>query len=265
MSTLSEKYLNNYVYFKNFYDIYSTKNTSDITKLKEFFDGIELNKNYFRTGLKTNKNVINKDTDTYTIQLFFNNLNKVSNSNVDIIISEMVKECISKKHLYKYYFDTILQKTITHSNYIDCYALIIKALINNSNKDILLNSIQNIQKEININHKVVYNNETKSYDNICNINLFTDKLYGLNILLVKLEKLGVLDNYIYDNLEELFSVLDNTGDDNTIYRVLSCLEHMSNENNCILNKSYINKLVILKESSKPKIKFKILDILEKYN
>ena len=60
---------------------------------------------------------------------------------------------------------------------------------------------------------------------------------------MKLEKLGVLDNYIYDNMEELFSVLDNTGDDNTIYRVLSCLEHMSNENNCILN-SYLSLALI---------------------
>ena len=97
------------------------------------------------------------------------------------------------------------------------------------------------------------------------MNLYTEKLYGLNLLLVKLEKLGVLENYIENNLDELFNILQNTNDDNITYRVLSCLEQMNNETDNLLNESLRDKLLVLKRSSKPKNKFKILDILEKYN
>ena len=132
-----------------------------------------------------------------------------------------------------------------------------------SKKEILMSSIELIKKEININHSSNFSNKT--YDNFCDMNLYTEKLYGLNLLLVKLEKLGVLENYIEKNISEFFDILQNTEDDNIIYRVLSCLEHMNNEIENLLNNSLINKLLILKESSKPKNKFKILDILEKYN
>ena len=264
MSNLKLKYVNNNSDFTKFYEYYVSVNNDKTNKLTKFLDSIELNKNYFRTGLKTNRRVSsNKESDTYTIQSLNNNLNKISNINKDNIINDIIKECSIKKHLYSYFFDTILKKTITHSNYIECYAIIINELIDESTKDTLMSSIELIKKEININNSSSFANKT--YDNLCDMNLYTEKLYGLNLLLVYLEKLGVLENYIENNLDELFNILQNTNDDNITYRVLSCLEQMNNEIENLLNESLRNKLLVLEESSKPKNKFKILDILEKYN
>lgn len=264
MSYLKSKYVNNNSEFTDYYKHYVSVNNDKTTKLTSFLDSIELNKNYFRTGLKTNRKISqNKESDTYTIQFLNNNLNKISNINKETIISDIIKECSIKKHLYSYFFDTILKKTITHSNYIECYAIIINELIDESTKETLMSSIELIKKEININASSNFSNKT--YDNLCDMNLYTEKLYGLNLLLVKLEKLGVLENYIENNLDELFNILQNTNDDNITYRVLSCLDQMNNEIDNLLNESLRDKLLVLKESSKPKNKFKILDILEKYN
>jgi len=264
MSSLKIKY-NNRLIFESFYIHYISTNSEKMTTLKEFMDGIELNKNYFRTGLKSNrKNTKNKDSDTYTIQVLNSNLNKISNINKDTIIRDIINECSTKKHLYPYVFDTILKKTITHSNYIECYAFIIDTLVDVSTKELLMKSIELIRTEININYNPIFSDD-KTYDNLCDMNLYTDKLYGLNLLLVKLEKLGTLENYVKNNLEELFIILKNTNDDNTIYRVLCCLEQMNREIDNLLDESSRNKLFELKTSSKAKNKFKIIDILEKYN
>lgn len=265
MKDLKENFVNKQEEFRIFFTDYISSKEEEITKLNAFLDGIELNKNYFRTGLKYNHKKTNKDSDTHTIKTLNNNLNKISNMNKDSIISEILKECMDKKHLYSYFFDTILQKTITHSNYIECYACIIKGLIDESTKDILLKSIQIIKEQINIHHKTIESKENISYEKFCDMNLYTDKLYGLNLLLVKIEKMGIIENYVHKNLDELFFILDNTKDDNTIFRVLSCLEQMNIEIDNLLNESSRNKLFILKSSSKPKNKFKIMDILEKYN
>jgi len=266
MKDLKENFLNKHEEFSIFFTDYVSSKEKEITTLNTFLDSIELNKNYFRTGLKYNhKNKTNKDSDTHTIKTLNNNLNKISNMNKDSIISEILQECMEKKHLYSYFFDTILQKTITHSNYIECYAHIIKGLIDDSTKDILLKSIQIIKDKINIHHKIIESKENISYENLCDMNLYTDKLYGLNLLLVKIEKMGIIKNYVHKNLDELFFILENTKDDNIIFRVLSCLEQMSEEIDDLLDESSRNILSNLKISVKPKNKFKIMDILEKYN
>lgn len=260
MSILKERY--DSIEFSNFFDTYIIDKSEKIEELKSFFDSIELNKNYFRTGLKSNhKFKTNVDTDTYTIKLLNNNLNKISLINKDSIISEIIKECKGKKHLYPYYFDTILQKTITHSNYIDCYSQIIRDLVDNTTKKDLIKSIDTMKKEICISHKI----EKKSYDNLCDINLYTEKIYGLNILLVKLEKYNVLEDYIDNNINELFCLLSLTNDENILFRILSCIEHINNEIHNALNNDKLSLLSSLKDNLKPKNKFKIMDILDKYN
>jgi len=262
MNNLKERYINDTEEFSAFFNKYTSEKNDEIVILKHFFDGIELNKNYFRTGLNNNhKFKANVDTDTYTIKLLNNNLNKISSMNKDSIISEIMKECNGKKHLYPYYFDTILQKTITHSNYIDCYSQIIKGLVDDTTKNILIKSIDEMKTKICISHKI----EKKSYDNLCDINLYTEKIYGLNILLVKLEKYNVLEDYIDKNINELFCLLKLTIDDNILFRILSCIEHINNEIDNILNKDHLDVLLSIKDKVKSKNKFKIMDITEKYN
>lgn len=259
MNTIKHRYLEDKESFDAFYKSYISTKQDEIKLLTQFFDGIELNKNYFRTGLKNNhKFRSNKDTDTYTIKFLNNSLNKISNINKDTIISEILKECKPKTHLYEYFFDTILQKTITHSNYIECYALILQGITDESSKNILLKGIEKIQNKIQITHNI----EKSSYDNLCDLNLYTEKIYGLNLLLVKLEKLGILKGYIKQNLNELFILLEHSEDENIIYRILSCLYQMKCEINDLFSDECIQKLHQFKANAKPKNKFKIMDILE---
>jgi|TARA_B110000208_G_scaffold190759_1_gene255512 hypothetical protein len=261
MDGLKNRYLESGT-FDSFIKDYALSRKKETEQLNAFLNSVELNTNYFRTGLKNNhKFKSNKDTDTYTIKCLNSNLNKISGLNKDNIINDILNECKNKKHLYPLFFDTILHKTITHSNYIECYALILKGLVDSETRDIFLKNIGDIKDEINVNHQI----DNSSYENLCDINLYTDKIYGLNLLLVKLEKYGVLENYVQNNLAELFTIMEHTQDETIIYRVISCLFQMNEEINGLLTVPHRDKLISIKTNSKPKIKFKIADILDKYN
>ena len=44
------------------------KKNIDVDKLRNFFDDIETNRNYFRLNLKKSKKFVNKNNDTLTIK-----------------------------------------------------------------------------------------------------------------------------------------------------------------------------------------------------
>ena len=60
-----EKILSNEVFLKDYNEY---KKNIDVDKLRNFFDDIETNRNYFRLNLKKSKKFINKNNDTLTIK-----------------------------------------------------------------------------------------------------------------------------------------------------------------------------------------------------
>ena len=54
MNELKKRYLEDKESFDTFFKSYISTKQDEVKLLTQFFDSIELNKNYFRTGLKNN-------------------------------------------------------------------------------------------------------------------------------------------------------------------------------------------------------------------
>ena len=67
------------------------KENIDIDKLRNFFDDIETNKNYFRLNIKKSKRFLNKNNDTLTIKNIISNVNKCTESNIDEILKLIIQ------------------------------------------------------------------------------------------------------------------------------------------------------------------------------
>ena len=78
-----EKILSNEVFLKD-YDEY--KKNIDVDKLRNFFNDIETNRNYFRLNLKKSKKFINKNNDTLTIKNINSNINKCTEEMNDKVL-----------------------------------------------------------------------------------------------------------------------------------------------------------------------------------
>ena len=141
------------------------KKNIDVDKLRNFFDDIETNRNYFRLNLKKSKKFVNKNNDTLTIKNINSNINKCTEDNLENIIKLITDDINKNEHLLNLVIESILEKCILHNNYIYIYINIIKKL--NDDKDIIrvLNNTldkyykfifeENIEKSDNI------------YDNLC--------------------------------------------------------------------------------------------------
>ena len=78
-----EKILNSSEFIKDYNEY---KKNIDVDKLRNFFDDIETNRNYFRLNLKKSKRFINKNNDTLTIKNINSNINKCTEDNMGNII-----------------------------------------------------------------------------------------------------------------------------------------------------------------------------------
>jgi len=67
------------------------KKNIDVDKLRNFFDDIETNRNYFRLNLKKSKKFVNKNNDTLTIKNINSNINKCTEDNLENIIKLIIR------------------------------------------------------------------------------------------------------------------------------------------------------------------------------
>ena len=75
---LSELQVNDILSSNKFINKYSSyEKEVDIDKLRNFFDDIETNKNYFRLNVKKSRKYINRNSDTITIKNINSNINKL--------------------------------------------------------------------------------------------------------------------------------------------------------------------------------------------
>ena len=108
--------------------------------------------------------------------------------------------------------------------------------------------------------------DKSQYDRLCQENKYTDKLIGYSMLITELEDRGIIHNQINDSIQNIFTLIKNINDEKDIYRSLTCLE-------IIFKKLYIDDKIpdnykktlenLKKETKSMKIKFKIMDILDK--
>ena len=120
-----EKILSNEVFLKDYNEY---KKNIDVDKLRNFFDDIETNRNYFRLNLKKSKKFINKNNDTLTIKNINSNINKCTEDNMDNIIKLIMEDINKNEHLLNLVIESLLEKCILHNNYIYIYINIIKKI-----------------------------------------------------------------------------------------------------------------------------------------
>jgi len=233
------------------------KKNIDVDKLRNFFNDIETNRNYFRLNLKKSKKFVNKNNDTLTIKNINSNINKCTEDNLENIIKLIIDDINKNEHLLNLVIESILEKCILHNNYIHIYINIIKKL--NEDRDILrvLNNTldkyykfifeENIEKSDNI------------YDNLCNENKRNDNKIGYLMLMTYLDKHEIIKDKINDLLKNIMNeILEK--DDDDIYKLLNCIYNI-----CLISKEYLLEyLDILKKLKdkkyNSKVRCKVMDI-----
>ena len=233
------------------------KKNIDVDKLRNFFDDIETNRNYFRLNLKKSKKFVNKNNDTLTIKNINSNINKCTEDNLENIIKLIIDDINKNEHLLNLVIESILEKCILHNNYIHIYINIIKKL--NDDKDIIrvLNNTldkyykfifeENIEKSDNI------------YDNLCNENKRNDNKIGYLMLMTYLDKHEIIKDKINDLLKNIMNeILEK--DDDEIYKLLNCIYNI-----CLISKEYlVEYLYILKKLKdkkyNSKVRCRVMDI-----
>lgn len=249
---------------KEFIDSYKNykRSNSEHKELISFLDRIDVNLNYFKTGISVKNKKYKKplDNDSEMIKEINSSMNKISDMNKEKISNEILAIYNKNNHLLPLIIDTIFQKTLCHHNYIPCYVYLLQKIGNKRN--IMMQSLQKIKSELDMFH---VDTDKSQYDKLCQENKFTDKLIGYSMLITELEARGIVHNQINESIQNIFTLIKNINDEKDIYRSLSCLEiifkKLYSEND--IPQKYIKSLDELKlETKSMKIRFKIMDILD---
>jgi len=258
MIGLSEKEVNELLNSDDLLNSYGKyKKNIDIDKLRNFFDDIETNKNYFRLNIKKSKRFLNKNNDTLTIKNIISNVNKCTESNIDEILKLIIVDVTNNEHLINLIMENILEKCILHHTYVNIYITIIEEI------NIKINITRILNNTLNKYYKFIFDeDEVKSgntYENLCNENKKSDNMIGYLMLITYLDKQGIIKDRINNLLEKLFkNILEKESDE--IFKLLNCIQNIG-----LISKEYIinymGTIKMLKDKKyNSKVRCKVMDI-----
>ena len=254
---------------KTKYEEYCNNNQQS-ENILNFINNIKLNEKYFRlttnNKIGKNKRFRNKNVSNDTLALKEVNslLNKLTDTNIDIIIQKIKDKLKDKNNLKRIIIVNILSKCVTQPSYNKYF---IKVLIS-----IYSDFIDIVNKEIiEIENKIqtqVINKEQSEYMQFCDKNKKLDLLIGYFLLITELEKSNIINDKIIPSINNLLELIENNNKED--------LEEKFKCSHCLYNicKSYYGsnklpneletkiKLLIQNEKSN-KIKFKLMDINER--
>ena len=109
---------------------YEQQYSLEIDKVKKFLDSIEINKNYYRTGLviKNPKYKKKVSDDTLLLKSIKTSLNKMSSINYLQLCPTLVTELGNKYHLYPLVIQSIFEQALLHHNYSKYYSHLVELL-----------------------------------------------------------------------------------------------------------------------------------------
>lgn len=242
---------------------YKQSHKLEISSLERFLDSIEINKQYFRTGIhvknpKYKKNVYD---DTSIIKQLKSSLNKMSGLTYKKLSEDICKQLDDKKHLYPILLQYIFEQSLCHHTYFSYYAHLVGILHNKYNNDeLLLSQINKIDESIKKTNIV-----ESDYESLCQKNKQTDQLIGFSIFITELEVKGIIKDKVNENINTLIDKLSSDNEDELfkcsvcLYNIFKVLYKESD-----ISEEYKVKLTSIKDSMKVmKVKFKIMDILER--
>jgi hypothetical protein len=228
-------------------------------------NSIEINRNYYRTGIKIKNPRYKKNLsdDTNFIKSFKLSLNKMSSINHIKICSNICSEIESKKHLYPLLLEYIFEQSLLQHTYSKYYAELLQ-LLNNK-----FNDIELINKNISLSYEKInkpLEQESSEYSNLCSKNKQIDQLIGHSIFISELEMKGIINSKIDVSIKSILEKMNIELSEDELYKCLLCLYNIFKviyKTNPI-KKEYETKLIEIKNKIKfMKIKFKIMDILER--
>jgi hypothetical protein len=241
--------------FINEYESY--EKNMDVVRLRNFFDDIETNKNYFRLNVKKSRKYNNKNNDTDVIKNINSNINKCTDDNYIEIIELIINDINKNEHLLSYVIESLLEKSIIHTIYVHIYVKILNEI--NSHNNILRIMNNTLEKYYTFIFDHSDEKTDNVYDNLCNENKRTDNMIGYLMLMTYLDK----DKLICDKINGLINntvdnILDKENDE--IFKLLTCIYNIG-----IISTDYINNhMIVLKrlkdKKYNSKVRCKVMDI-----
>ena len=245
--------------------------SKEFNNLKQFLDNIQLNKKYFRlttnNKIGRNKRFKNKNVsqDTISIKEINSYLNKLTDRNIPHITQEIQKRIIGREHLKNMIIQSILDKCIVHPNYNTYYIEILFEIYKNTDnlKEIIETIVNDIYSKI-INEDIDTNQS--EYLQFCDKNKNLDLLIGHSQLITELEKMKLIHNKINPSLTHLLKILSESKDYEEKNKCVQCLYSIfkSFYGDSLLPQGFIDTInTIIEKETTMKIKFKLMDILER--
>ena len=242
----------------------STKNL-DIDSLQKFLNSIEINKQYFRTGIqvKNPKYKKNVSDDTLIIKNLKSSLNKMTSITYKKLCDKIIKDIGNNVHLYPLLLQYIFEQSLLHHNYCNYYATLVSLLHQKFNNSTLLNT--QIDNSYTLIKSQLIDSGT-DYSNLCSKNKQIDQLIGYSIFITELEVKQVISNRIHQSIDSIIKSMEKELLEDELYKCVVCLSNIFKV--LYVDKpidiKYINQLIKIKDMIKfMKIKFKIMDILER--
>ena len=255
---LSEQFISD----RNKYKQLHYKNLNGVI---QYLNSIEINKNYYRTGIKIKNPRYKKKVseDTCFIKSFKLSLNKMSSQNYIDICSGINKEIGSKKHLYPLLLQYVFEQSLLQHTYSKYYAELVNILHTK------FNDIELINKNIELSYQSVtkpLHQESSEYSNLCSKNKQIDQLIGHCILISELEMRNIIHNKVDVSIQSILDQMKTELSEDEMYKCVLCLYNIFKVvyDGTEIKKEYIDQLTEVKERiTYMKIKFKIMDILER--
>lgn len=249
------------------YEEYCSDN-KDQKELLKFLGSIKLNEKYFRlttnTKIGQNKRFRNKNisADTLALKEINSLLNKLTDRNVDTIMTKIKERLEGKIYLKLLVIVNILCKCVAQPSYNKFYIEILSKIYQDE-KDLnetILREV--IQLEIKIKTQEI-DKEQSEYMQFCDKNKKLDLLIGHALLVTELEKKKIIHDKIIPSLNTLIELISLTEELDEKYKGVQCLYNIfkSYYGDNILPQGFIDKInALIKTEKSNKIKFKLMDI-----
>jgi len=244
------------IFISDYNKLYKQNKKNEDIKL--FLETIKKNKNYYRLNINPLPN-IDESIDINTIKCITNNINKISNTNKDIIFKEIL-DILDNIKLANIVINILIDLIIINTNFSDLYIELLKKII--EKYDVNLNNL------IDKFHKLLYRDykdtEVNNYYNLlCEKNKCTDNSIGYSTLVVKLENNNLIKDKVNKLINELLDKFDINNEED-LYKYILCIYNIVKIQNiketeiCIKIKNKLEDITTNIQNKK--IKFKIMDI-----
>ena len=244
----------------------SLKNHNDeLNQLITFLNSIKLNTKYYRLTTNKNNGKYKKliSGDTVFLKDLNSILNKLTDNNLQKLSDKIKTRINDKNHLKLMITRNILEKSSVHMSYISVYVDLLTKIYDNIDEPIIQGILDDMYQSI---HNKNINTDQSEYLQFCDKNKKIDLIISHTYLVCECEKKELIANKIQPLIHDLINEYSKSEDEDDRFRSIKCLYTIfgSIYENKDIPKEYINKLTECKSSEKSmKIKFKIMDILEK--